>query len=305
MSCKRVHHTGSSMSRSNSSSNATMSEFGSIYYIKESVQRAFRLSMNPSRCVSSSNSSSNSIASSTASSNSFNEPNYRPCLRWFSNENRITVLLLTSFNGVNPLNGTDDGPSIVPNVSKKQLLDHLISIEPTPPLPGGRSIRLETTISSQKSNKYSHNSFLVLIPVSPKENTDWSKRFNGKFAADDLRYIRQRLVRLEDQTMDKLIDQLINSEKNQSSADQSIIPISRMVNISAMEHDETSSHHSSFDLIDNARKLESDSILNISKEELIYDWLNNCHEDEIDEESSEGKRSIAKKSIRSYLVFLV
>lgn len=79
--CVWIHNLKSRMS--SHSSNATVSEFWTIYSIRESVPRAFESLAVASHDVFSSNSSSKSTAL-TFSNNSFYKPHYRPCVRWFS-----------------------------------------------------------------------------------------------------------------------------------------------------------------------------------------------------------------------------
>ena len=98
--------------------------------------------------------------------------------------------------------------------------------------------------------------------------------------------------------MERLVDELTNTEN-----DQSIIPISRMVDSNTVANDGTSSQGSIFYLMNDVRRVGSDS-MNVSKEELIYDWLNNCYEEEMEEKPNDGKRLITKIPMRSCLKFL-
>lgn len=107
-----------------------------------------------------------------------------------------------------------------------------------------------------------------------------------------------RLAVVEHQMMERSVDELMNTEEAQS-----ITPISRMAGSNTIANDEARSQGSSFYLYNDVRSVGSDS-MNASKEELIYDWLNNCYQDEMEKKPNDGKRLIAKVPMRSCLKFL-
>ncbi|CAM2699888.1 unnamed protein product [Rotaria socialis] len=257
---------------SDNSSNSQLPAFGGIYYIRQSVKRAFQLIYNYSGPeVSTFQSSSSSAASSSASSEK-KRPKSRPCLCWNVQNNTVTVLIMASFDGVNPIIKQNDDKSIIPNISYDNLLKHLVSIYPTSPVPGRRWITIQG--SDRNLMEHKNNSFLTLIPVIADSKTKWSHLLDEKFSSTDLRYIADLLKALDDEKTEQRIRNFSSEETNKSVLSDSIIPTARTYKINHVENDQKLSENdeSSGESSYGSGNLFIDRI-KINKSDIVQDWL--------------------------------
>ncbi|CAF1969530.1 unnamed protein product [Rotaria magnacalcarata] len=121
---------------------------------------------------------------------------------------------MASFDGFNPIIKQNDDKSIIPNISNDNLLKHLVSIYPTSPVPGRRSITIQD--SNKSLAEHETNSFLIIIPVIADSKTNWSHLLDEKFSSTDLRYIHDLLKVLDDEKTEQRIRDFFSEETNKS-----------------------------------------------------------------------------------------
>ena len=184
------------------SANSSIGEvrsFGQTYFVRKSVQQILQsVAQSPgSRTVASSSSSSSSSAASLPTND---RPKTRLCLYWDLVNDYDIVLLMATFNGINPMVKQRDGGSIIPNVPFDTLLKHLVSIFPTSSIAGRRSINMKFIDSSnERRTEHQENFFLILAPVIINGKDRCGRKYDGFFSKEDLCYIRQLLSELDEE----------------------------------------------------------------------------------------------------------
>ena len=138
---------------SSTSSSIRNPPFGRIYFLRQSVNRTLSsiqdtFASDLSSCPSSSNTGKKP-----------GQPKERPCLCCNSSSDHVKMLLSTTFDRKNPMEDEADRKLILPNVTKENLLKHLISIHPTTSVPDRRSIHIDGVSRSQSLTKTPTDSF--------------------------------------------------------------------------------------------------------------------------------------------------
>ncbi|CAF1632305.1 unnamed protein product [Adineta ricciae] len=268
---------------SDNSTKSKIPSFGEIYYTRHSIREAFELinnNSNPGIITSSSSSVSSSSSSSKYRSRS------RPSLCWHI-DTGVTILLMATFEGVNPMTRQNDDKSIVDNVSFTNLLKHLVSISPTPPIPGRRSLKIECFNSNNELNEYKMNSYLVLIPIQAKPKTKWTDLFNGSFSSDDLHYIQELLSELEKERLElekeRVAQDIVNFSSKQASSPSTSdpkIPTTRAFNVNIIENDQkTNDDDTSCESSEGSGCCLLIRQTRIDKSDFVQDWLNHTSQE--------------------------
>ncbi|CAF4474350.1 unnamed protein product [Rotaria socialis] len=257
---------------SDNSSNSQLPAFGGIYYIRQSVKRAFQLIYNYS------------------GPELHQKKNVQNLVHVYAGMSKITLslLIMASFDGVNPIIKQNDDKSIIPNISYDNLLKHLVSIYPTSPVPGRRWITIQG--SDRNLMEHKNNSFLTLIPVIADSKTKWSHLLDEKFSSTDLRYIADLLKALDDEKTEQRIRNFSSEETNKSVLSDSIIPTARTYKINHVENDQKLSENdeSSGESSYGSGNLFIDRI-KINKSDIVQDWLHRYIDKNLDYPWTESK----------------
>ena len=267
--------------------------FGRIYYIRHSIQGTLASLVKdfPSGLsINSSSSSSASSASATSSVSSSRRTDNRPvshyCLCWDIRNGSIFVLPMTSFDGQSPFQGstTNDENNTIYNVSNDKLLKYLIPINPTPPVPDRRTLTLQGPPFKHIDKK--DRTFLILNPVPARSKTVWPEPHEAIFSPDDLEYINQLLVKLDEERRQAMILDFSSTITKQPSSNNSIIPCRRKVETNLIEHKKQSSCD------DNDSQSSDCSVIldaDLTKYEMINDWLHRYINNNCEYQEDEGK----------------
>ena len=189
-----------SIERMTESEDAQHVRVGWIYSIRQSVQNAFGISTTTATSLISTSNGSVSTASSPTkapTSRARSRAHTRPCVLWTQEGKKSTVLLLTTFNGRDPLHIDAAGCSIIPNITPEQLRKRILAIEPTKPIPGRPSISFSTLPGVDDKVKVQENHFLLLSPVVIDEEVNWASPSNARFSCNDLLIINNMIGSLQ------------------------------------------------------------------------------------------------------------
>ncbi|CAF3296231.1 unnamed protein product [Rotaria socialis] len=173
---------------------------GRIYFIRHGVASLFGVTNNTQLSSAGANSSSSSSSSSSLLSSKIsksNRPKKRFCLVRNIDNNKITVLVITTFDGKDP---TATKINVVLQMLSRQfLLDRLVAINETAPPPGKKSITTKATSDVAPMLQ----GYLVLIEAVAPNDTAWPVPVPETFRPSDLQYIDYRLRKLvnDDQSM--------------------------------------------------------------------------------------------------------
>ncbi|CAF4121527.1 unnamed protein product [Rotaria sordida] len=166
----------------------------------------------------SSSETNTSSSSSSLSKIKSHKPNKHYCLVRNIENNKVTVLVITSFNGKDPTNITND--VVVPMLSRNFLLNRLIAINKTKPIRGKKCIRSKPT-SNASVMLYG---YLILIETFAANDTVWPEPISEVFCSSDMHYIDFRLRKLANE--EKLTSSC-NNDINASTKSSESIPIGR------------------------------------------------------------------------------
>ncbi|CAF1609584.1 unnamed protein product, partial [Rotaria magnacalcarata] len=169
---------------------------GNIYMLRQSVRKSF-------------------VLGSSASSSSNRRqvrPKKRPCLVWNDKEKQTVVLLLATFVGKDP---NDD--DVLPELSREYLMKYLLSIHPTPPSPGRRSIKLTIPLSMTPNLGEQINSYIILKLISVSEETVWSHTVDEYFSMGEMLYINDIVAELNKQETNRFIEKYATSNGGRCS----------------------------------------------------------------------------------------
>lgn len=178
---------------------------GHVYGVRHGIEAPFGdtpQSTMRSSTSSSSNSSSISCLSMTKNQNDYRmKP--RPALVWRIHQQSIEVLLMTSFDGEDPLDQT----KVLPTVSRATLMKHLLlissqnSFEEESVFPGN-------TLTALNTEK---DMYIILIPITVKLEQRWKKKSIGSLNKIQMKYINNKLKELaleaiaeQEKTIEKL-----------------------------------------------------------------------------------------------------
>jgi hypothetical protein len=211
---------------------ATSSEHpivGRIYLIPQGVTSLFglmtttQLSSPGTNTLSSSSSSSSLSSTKTKKSN---KPKNHYCLVRNIEQNNVTILVITSFDGKDPTSIKSN--VVFPTLSRDFLLNRLIVINKTKQFPGKKVITTKPT-STVPVVLYG---YLVLIETYASKDTVWPKPIPEVFRYSDMQYIDFRLRKLasEEKLMSTCSDDTDTSTRSTTS-----LPVVRT--IMNQEHD--------------------------------------------------------------------
>lgn len=267
------------------SSTGEVRSFGQMYFVRKSVQQILQsVAQSPgSRAVASSSSSSSSSATSRPTKD---RPKPRLCLYWDLVNDYDVVLLMATFNGINPMVKQGDGGSIIPNVPFETLLKHLVSIFPTSSIPGRRSINMEFIDSSnERRTEHQENLFLILAPVFINTKDLWGRKYDGFFSNEDLCYIRQLLNELEEERFRNKVSNLELVRTKPSPSSNSTIPKSRVAGIDQKNLNRSISDDEHEQTGDEIRYTFSHEI-EMTKTDFVLQWLNKYGGNPFDDSAS-------------------
>jgi hypothetical protein len=144
------------------------------------------------------------------------------------------------------------------------------------------------------------NSFLILIPIVVKPNTDWSRLYDGTFSADHLTYIKELLEKLDNEkqelankSKEEMILKFSRKTNNDSCSTDSTIPNPRTWNINTIKNDQKVSDDSGSDSSEGSGSLFI-CRMNMVKHDMVHNWLHQCIDNNLEDWSIESKLSIEK-----------
>lgn len=176
-------------------------EPGSIYMLRLSIPEAFGIFESGEAETSSftsytSSSSTKGSAKSSASPTKPKKKRYykRPCVVLFVHSESTTVLAITRFHG-HDLASTNTNTTVLPQLTRNDVFKHILSIYPTPPVFGRKSIQIKSTCSS---TYFTHQDkhYLILKPISISSGTKWAHAIPDFIDPNDLLYISQIIYEL-------------------------------------------------------------------------------------------------------------
>ena len=160
--------------------NRDVPKIGGIYFLRQSVERAFEVNRASNNSHQSySDSGSQSSSSTNNSRGGTQRPQKRPCLVWNRTSTECNVLLLTRLNGNHPGTIDNEGNSLFPNMKPEEVIKRLVPIHPTTPLIGQPLINFDRAPLDGERLTLSHNHYLLLIPRITPISIDWPPRSNA------------------------------------------------------------------------------------------------------------------------------
>ncbi|CAF1953680.1 unnamed protein product, partial [Rotaria magnacalcarata] len=106
---------------------------------------------------------------------------------------------------------------VLPELSREYLMKYLLSIHPTPPSPGRRSIKLTIPLSMTPNLGEQINSYIILKLISVSEETVWSHTVDEYFSMGGMLYINDIVAELNKQETNRFIEKYATSNGGRCS----------------------------------------------------------------------------------------
>lgn len=156
---------------------------GKIYKLRYCLHELFEINDGKSSTVTSSSTSSKSSSRKTPKI-----PNKRPCLVIGKSLESAHVLIITRFHHMDSIS-----VEVLPQLSRENLLKYTLSIHPSPPLYGRRSVKITSSQSPSYFNP-SEKSYIILKPIIVSLKEQWPNPLPDYIDDDEILYIRDTLL---------------------------------------------------------------------------------------------------------------